>query len=205
MLFRSLAPSVVDHIGIIGTGVQARMQLEMLCSVVDADSALVWGRNPRKVQEMIEDLARSEPIAAAGLTIQAAGSVDELAAESRLIVTATSAREPLFHADQIRPGTHITAMGSDDDGKQELDAALLGRADRVVADSVSQCSEYGECVHAIREGLLAGDDIVELGAVVRDPALGRTSDDQITVADLTGVAVQDIQIAKMVARAQRER
>lgn len=154
---------------------------------------------------MIEELTRSEPIAAAGLTIRAAGSVDELAAASRLIVTATSAREPLLRADQIQPGTHITAMGSDDDGKQELDAALLGRADRVVADSVSQCSEYGECVHAISAGLLARNDIVELGAVVRDSALGRTSDDQITIADLTGVAVQDIQIAKMIARAQRER
>jgi ornithine cyclodeaminase len=96
-------------------------------------------------------------------------------------------------------------MGSDDDGKQELAAALLGRADRVVADSVSQCSEYGECVHAIGAGLLARDDIVELGAVVSGSALGRTSDDQITVADLTGVAVQDIQIAKMIARAHRER
>ncbi|MGB1780232.1 MAG: ornithine cyclodeaminase family protein, partial [Longimicrobiales bacterium] len=202
---RHLAPSGVDHIGIIGTGVQARMQLEMLCSVVAAESAIVWGRNPETVREMIEDLTRSEPIAAAGLTIRAAGSVDELAAASRLIVTATSAREPLLRADQIQPGTHITAMGSDDDGKQELDAALLGRADRVVADSVSQCSEYGECVHAISAGLLARNDIVELGAVVRDSALGRTSDGQITIADLTGVAVQDIQIAKMIARAQRER
>lgn len=202
---RYLAPSGVDHIGIIGTGVQARMQLEMLCSVVAAESAIVWGRNPERVREMIEELTRSEPIAAAGLTIRAAGSVDELAAASRLIVTATSAREPLLRADQIQPGTHITAMGSDDDGKQELDAALLGRADRVVADSVSQCSEYGECVHAISAGLLARNDIVELGAVVRDSALGRTSDDQITIADLTGVAVQDIQIAKMIARAQRER
>jgi len=202
---RHLAPSVVDHIGIIGTGVQARMQLEMLCSVVDAESALVWGRNPERVQTMIDDLERSEPIGSAGLTIRAAASVDELATESRLIVTATSAREPLLRTDQIQTGTHITAMGSDDDGKQELAAALLGRADRVVADSVSQCSEYGECVHAIGAGLLARDDIVELGAVVSGSALGRTSDDQITVADLTGVAVQDIQIAKMIAREHRER
>ena len=94
-------------------------------------------------------------------------------------------------------------MGSDDDGKQELDAALLARADAVVADSVSQCSQYGECVHAIQAGLIQQDSIVELGQVIQDPSRGRTHPDHITVADLTGVAVQDIQIAKMIERARR--
>ena len=199
---RHLAPSDVEQVGIIGTGVQARMQLEMLCSVVKADSAMVWGRDEARIHAMIEDLTKSPAIQAAGLTVHAAATVDELTERSRLIVTATSARAPVLRADQVRPGTHITAMGSDDDGKQELEAALLGKADRVVADSVAQCSAYGECLHAIEAGEIANGDILELGAVVADPALGRTSDDQITVADLTGVAVQDIQIAKMVARAR---
>lgn len=201
---RHLAPSCVDQIGVIGTGVQARMQLEMLCSVVEATSAAVWGRNRDEVEAMVEDLSRSEQILAAGLSIRAVASVEELAEHSRVIVTATSARTPVLLADQVRSGTHITAMGSDDDGKQELEAALLGKADRVVADSVAQCSEYGECVHGIEEGSISRSDIVELGAVVANPHLGRTSDDQITVADLTGVAVQDIQIAKMIARARSE-
>lgn len=201
---RHLAPSCVDQIGVIGTGVQARMQLEMLCSVVEATSAAVWGRNRDKVEAMIEDLSKSEQILAAGLSIRAVASVEELAEHSRVIVTATSARTPVLLADHVPSGTHITAMGSDDDGKQELEAALLGKADRVVADSVAQCSEYGECVHGIEEGSISRSDIVELGAVVANPHLGRTSDDQITVADLTGVAVQDIQIAKMVARARSE-
>ena len=201
---RHLAPSCVDQIGVIGTGVQARMQLEMLCSVVEATSAAVWGRNRDKVEAMVEDLSKSEQILAAGLSIRAVASVEELAEHSRVIVTATSARTPVLLADQVRSGTHITAMGSDDDGKQELEAALLGKADRVVADSVAQCSEYGECVHGIEEGSISRSEIVELGKVVADPQLGRTSDDQITVADLTGVAVQDIQIAKMIARARSE-
>ncbi|MDE3003481.1 MAG: ornithine cyclodeaminase family protein [Gemmatimonadota bacterium] len=201
---RHLAPSCVDQIGVIGTGVQARMQLEMLCSVVEATSAAVWGRNRDKVEAMVEDLSRSEQILAAGLSIRAVASVEELAEHSRVIVTATSARTPVLLADHVQSGTHITAMGSDDDGKQELEAALLGKADRVVADSVAQCSEYGECVHGIEEGSISRSDIVELGAVVANPHLGRTSDDQITVADLTGVAVQDIQIAKMIARARSE-
>ena len=199
---RHLAPQKVDQIGVIGAGVQARMQLEMLCSVVEAKSALIWGRNEEKVGKMIGELESSDALLSAGMEVRAVESVQELAETSRLIVTATSAREPVLRADQVQPGTHITAMGSDDDGKQELDVALLGKADRIVADSVSQCSQYGECVHAINAGVISLDDIVELGAVVSDSTDGRTSDDQITIADLTGVAVQDIQIAKMIARAR---
>ena len=72
-----------------------------------------------------------------------------------------------------------------------------------MADSVPQCTRYGECVHAVEAGVLEEGDIVELGDVIADPALGRTDDEQITVADLTGVAIQDIQIAKMVDAARR--
>jgi ornithine cyclodeaminase len=89
----------------------------------------------------------------------------------------------------------------DDLGQEcQLEAAVLAKADRVVADSVSQCSRYGECVHAIQAGLIEEDAILELGQVIKNPEIGRTSEDQITVADLTGVAVQDIQIAKMIDR-----
>ena len=199
---RHLAPRKIDHVGVIGTGVQAKMQLEILCSVVEAKSALVWGRNKEKVGRMVSELGASDALIAAGMKVRAVESVEELADQSRLIVTATSAHEPVLRADQVQPGTHITAMGSDDDGKQELDVALLGKADRIVADSVSQCSQYGECVHAINAGVISLDDVTELGAVVSGSTDGRTSDDQITIADLTGVAVQDIQIAKMIARAR---
>jgi ornithine cyclodeaminase len=200
---KHLAPDAVHRIGIVGTGVQARMQLEMLRTVVDCKSCLVWGRDSAKVRSMIDDLRASESIQAWGLDIQVAETVDDLAARCNLIVTTTSAKDPLIRADQVRSGTHITAMGSDDDGKQELEAELLAKADRVVADSVSQCSEYGECVHAIQGGLIDAISILELGQVIKNPEMGRTSEDQITIADLTGVAIQDIQIAKMVDRARR--
>ncbi len=200
---KHLAPTSVHHIGIVGTGVQARMQLEMLRTVVDCGSCIVWGRDAGKVQAMIDDLRASRSIQAWGLQIEAAETVDDLVSQCNLIVTTTSAGDPLIRAAQVRSGTHITAMGSDDDGKQELEAALLAKADRVVADSVSQCSQYGECVHAIQGGLIDESSILELGQVIKDPAKGRTTDDQITVADLTGVAIQDIQIAKMVDGSRR--
>ena len=198
---KHLAPKAIDHIGIVGTGVQARMQLEMLRTVVDCQSCFIWGRDSTKVQGMLDDLRASESIQAWGLDIQAAETLDDLVSDCNLIVTTTSAKNPLIRADQVRKGTHITAMGSDDDGKQELEAALLAKADRVIADSISQCSQYGECLHAIQGGLIEEGSILELGQVIKNPAIGRTSEDQITVVDLTGVAVQDIQIAKMVDRA----
>ena len=198
---KHLAAENVHHIGIVGAGVQARMQLEMLRDVVDCTSCLVWGRDSTKVQRMIADVRTSESVQAWGLEIEAAPALDDLVSQCNLIVTTTSARSPLIRADQVQQGTHITAMGSDDHGKQELEAEVLGKADLVVADSVSQCVDHGECFGAVQEGHIAADSILELGNVIENGEIGRTTEDQITVADLTGVAIQDIQIAKMVARA----
>jgi ornithine cyclodeaminase len=194
---RHLAPQAVSAIGIVGTGTQARMQLELLKDVVDCQQCYVWGRDADKVAAMIEDLNDNDTIREWGLSIEAAGDLDELCTKCNLIVTTTSARDPLIHADQVQPGTHITAMGSDDHGKQELDAEVLAKADIVVADSVSQCVDHGECLYAVKAGLIDEAGIVELGTLISDPARGRANDEQITVADLTGVAIQDIQAAKM--------
>jgi ornithine cyclodeaminase len=115
---KHLAPKNVRHIGIVGTGVQARLQLELLRDVVDCRNCVIWGRDASKVQRMIEDLQANETIQAWGLDIKAATEINELVSECNLIVTTTSAREALIRADQVQPGTHITAMGSDDHGKQ---------------------------------------------------------------------------------------
>ena len=195
---KHLAPGNIDHIGIVGTGVQARMQLELLKDVVDCQSCFIWGRDANKVQRMIEELRASKAIEAWGLDLKAATEIDELVSQCNLIVTTTSAKAPLIRAGQVRKGTHITAMGSDDHGKQELEAELLAKADRVVADSVSQCVDHGECFHAVKHNMIEEDSILELGNVIKNPEIGRTNEDQTTVADLTGVAIQDIQIAKMV-------
>jgi ornithine cyclodeaminase len=153
---------------------------------------------------MIEDLRARDSVQAWGLEMKATEDLDHLVSQCNLIVTATSARSPLIWADQVQEGTHITAMGSDDHGKQELEAEILAKADLVVADSVSQCVDHGECHYAVRERLIEESAILELGQVIKNPAVGRTSEDQITVADLTGVAIQDIQIARMVDRALLE-
>ena len=198
---KHLAAKNVQRIGIVGTGVQARLQLEFLRDVTDCKSCMVWGRDYAKAQQMIEELQVQSHFGEWGLKMEATNELDELVDGCRLIVTTTPATAPLIRANQIRKGTHITAMGSDDHGKQELEAEVLAKADIVVADSVSQCVDHGECCAAVNSNLLEKDSITELGSIISNTNMGRSSDAQITVADLTGIAVQDIQIAKMVDRA----
>ncbi len=188
---RLLAPPEVERIGMVGTGVQARFQLRALPAATGCRRVLAWGRDPGRLA------AYSSEMRAEGWEIETTTALAEIPAACDLIVTVTPAREPLLLDEWIRPGTHLTAVGSDNLGKQELDPAILGRADVVAADSISQTTHHGECAHGLAAGHLDRDTIVELGAIVADPSLGRTSPDQITVADLTGVAVQDIQVAKM--------
>jgi len=192
---RHLAPSEVERIGILGTGAQARSQVRLLRGVVACERVLAWGRRAKALE------AYREEMTAEGFEVETTLDAREVAASCDLIVTATPATEPLLEAEWIRPGTHLTAVGSDTRGKQELEAAVLARADLVVADSLAQCRERGEIAHALAAGLLREDEVVELGALLAGRARGRTSDEEITVADLTGVAVQDVRIASAVLRA----
>ena len=146
-------------------------------------------------------MAYKETLAAQGYNIETTMEAGEVAESCNLIVTATPSQAPLLQAYQIRPGTHITAMGSDTAEKQELDPEILAKADRVVADSIDQSRSRGEIFQARKAGVIDDNRILELGKVIKNKELQRTSDEQITVADLTGVAVQDIQICKIVSKA----
>ncbi len=192
-----LAPNDIHRIGVFGTGVQARMQVEYLKSVTDCKDIIVWGRNRSGLDAYQRDMQEI------GYAVQTTQNAKEVAESCNMIVTATAAKYPLLHAGQIRKGTHITAMGSDTLEKQELDPKILQTADIVVADSIEQCLLRGEIHKALDAELLNKEDIFELGNVIVDKELQRTYADQITVADLTGVAVQDAQIAKAVYEALR--
>ena len=137
-------------------------------------------------------------MAARGFAAEIAPDAAAIGAACNLIVTTTPATEPILLAEHIRPGTHINAIGSDTPDKQELDAAILARADLVIADSLPQSLLRGEISQALRAGAFEESKAVELGNVIAGRIPGRTSADQITVFDSTGVAVQDIQIAKAV-------
>jgi len=189
------APQKVRRAGILGAGTQGRMQLEYLRKAREFRDAIVWGLNEEELSSYKIDM---EPL---GFRIETTLDTEEVAATCNLIVTCTPSTRPLLRADQIRPGTHITAMGSDTPEKQELEAAVLQKADRIIVDSISQCMSRGESYRALKAGLISQEKLVELGAAIPDKKYHRASEGEITVVDLTGVAVQDIQIAKAVWRA----
>ena len=187
-----LAPREVTVVGILGAGAQGRMQLEWLRRARRFGEAVVWGIDEAELAAFRRDME------APGLAIRTTLRAEDVAAAANLIVTCTPSTRPLLKAEWIRPGTHITAVGSDTAEKQELDAAILARADRVVVDSLSQSELRGEVYKAVSAGVIRRDRLIELGRVIEDPRLRRASDAEITVADLTGVAVQDIMISQAV-------
>jgi len=165
-----LAPKNIECIGIIGAGTQGRMQLEFLSSVVSCKDVMVWGVDQKELDEYRADM---EP---QSYSIQTTLRAEDIAAQCNLIVTATPSKSPLLAADLIRKGTHITAMGSDTSEKNELDPRILQKADIVVADSISQCLLRGEIHQALKAGVLEKERILELGNVIVNPDLQRTSE-----------------------------
>ncbi len=191
---KHLAPASVSAIGVIGTGIQARMQVEYLKTITPCRELHVWGRTPERVAEYSNDMQN------AGFHVTQAGSPSQVAQHTNLIVTTTPSTTPLLFAGDIQPGTHITAMGSDTDSKQELDSAILARADIIVADSISQCRERGEISKALAAGVIEERDICELGNYIAKKVDSKRGENSISIVDLTGVAVQDIQIAAAVCK-----
>ena len=195
LVAKAMSPNNVTGVGIVGTGVQARFQLEELVkSGFPVQKVWIWGRNPVKAQALQTHFSRQ-------FEVNIASSTTELAQHCNLIITTTTAKNPLLMAADIQSGTHISAIGSDTPDKQELASDILGKANLVVADSLSQCAVRGEIFHATAAGELAPNAAVELGDVLAGHHPGRVDDGQITVADLTGVAVQDIAIADAVYQA----
>lgn len=192
---KHLANPGLERLGIVGTGIQARRQLELLREVTACRELVAWGRNPDRLQLFLLE-ARQQ-----GFEAQAAASPEALTRGCQLIVTTTPAQKPLLEADWIEPGTHITAVGSDTAEKQELAPELMARADLLVADSLSQCESRGEIARARAAGAIPCGRAVELGALIAGQAEGRTRAEQITICDLTGVAVQDLAIASAVLEA----
>lgn len=190
---KHLAPGNVQRIGILGAGIQGKLQLKHLMGVISCREVSVWVPDPSEIKPYLEYFNESD------LNMEIAESPGAVAGKCSLIVTATPAKEPLLEAGDIRPGTHITAMGSDTAEKIELDPEILGRADLVVVDSLSQSETRGEVFRAVEAGALKRSSVTELGSVISGRVKGRTSDDQITVCDLTGVAVQDLMIAEAVS------
>lgn len=192
---RHLAPSLVHTAGVFGTGVQARLQIEAAHLVRPFERVLVWGRDATKAAACAADIAETIGVEAVALD-----DPEKVVAQSQLVVTTTPAREPILRAEWLHPGLHVTAMGSDQGGKNEIDPQALERADFYVCDRVSQCERLGELRAARAVGLMAATP-PELGQIVNGTAEGRRSDAAITICDLTGTGAQDTAIATRALKA----
>jgi ectoine utilization protein EutC len=189
-----LAPRRIQTAGVVGTGVQARFQMRALRLVRDFSRIAVYGRNEAAVRRYVGEMS-----AELGVEVQPMPDVADVVRESQVVVTTTPTREPWLRAEWLHPGLHITAVGADGEHKQELHADVFARADRIVCDSLKQCSRLGELHHAYGAGVLASDHpVTEIGALTSGVATGRERDAEITVCDLTGVGVQDTTIAVQV-------
>jgi ornithine cyclodeaminase len=185
-----LARRDVAVVGVIGSGIQARHQVRCLRVVRPFTRIVAWS----PTRERLETYCRE--MSAEGIEATAAASAEAVCAAADVVITTTPARTPLVRGAWLRPGMHVTAVGSDSPGKQELEADCLDLADVVVVDRLSQCSAFGELRHALDAALLTRHDVhAELGAIVAGKKPGRTSDREITIADLTGVGFQDTAIA----------
>ncbi|SFN54259.1 ornithine cyclodeaminase [Cohaesibacter marisflavi] len=178
---------------IYGTGLQARLQLEALCLVRPITSARIWGRSPDKAKATASEL--SEKL---GIDIKAFESEQEAAKGADILVTTTPSQSPILMADWLEPGQHVTAMGSDADYKNEIEPAIIGKANLYVADRLTQTRKLGELRSAIAAAVVTGEtQFPELGTIVAGTRPGRETEADITVCDLTGMGVQDTAIATL--------
>ena len=190
-----LAPKNVRQATVIGAGSQARYQLDCLVRLLGVGTI-------RRVRVFSRTRSRAEQYASemsARLTVPVGvcDSAREACSGSQLVVTVTTSRTPVLTADMISGGMHITAVGADDPQKQELAAEILARADKLVVDSLAQCSRFGELHHALEQKKLRAEQVyAELGDIVAGKKKGREAESELTICDLTGLGVQDAMAAQ---------
>jgi ornithine cyclodeaminase/alanine dehydrogenase-like protein (mu-crystallin family) len=182
-----LARTDAKVLGIIGAGHQAAFQLRAVAEQRGFERVIAWNRTPEKLASL---KAVAEEL---GLPFESV-SLEELGAQSDVIVTIISSHRAVLKDAHVKAGTHITCMGTDTKGKQELEAALVARA-RVFTDEIAQSISIGEAQHAVANGTLTTAEITELGAVINGTHQGRSNADEVTLFDGTGVGLQDLAVA----------
>ena len=186
---KHLAPRDAKIMGMIGAGHQATFQLRAALEQRNFEKVIGWNYHPEMLPniEKVADEAGVpfEPVELDGM------------AEADVIISITSAFSPSLMDAHVSAGTHIACMGTDTKGKQEVEAALLARA-TVFTDEVAQSVSIGEAQHAIADGLINESDIVQIGVVINGAHPGRSSEEEITLFDGTGVGLQDLAVASSV-------
>jgi len=198
---RWLASPDASRAAIIGAGEQARLQLQALTLVRPITQATIWSRQPAQAHALADEMAPR-----LGIRIDVASDIGAALAEADIAVTTTPSTTPLIHAHHLHPGLHLTAMGADAEHKNEIAPGALSAATLYVCDRLSQVRVLGELHHAIKAGTVAAQaHMPELGQVIAGHVIGRSSDQDITICDLTGTGAQDTAIANLAfARARAD-
>lgn len=181
-------------VAILGAGVQARTQLEAVCTVRACDTVWVYDPAPDRVKAFVTDMAGEGPVPA---DVRAAGSAREALAHADIVCAATTAKDPVFADADLKTGAHVNAVGSYQPEVVEVPAETVVRALVVVDSREAALAETGDLIEPIRKGLITEDHVhAELGELVLGSRPGRTSVDQVTLFESVGVAVQDAVAAK---------
>lgn len=190
---KHLARQDAESAAIFGAGMQARLQLEALMLVRPIRRASLWARDGAKAAMVAAELSRK-----LGIPVTAEPNAETAARSADILVTTTPSETPVIRAGWLKPGQHLTAMGSDAEHKNEVDPAIFATGVRYVADSLKQTRRLGELHHAIAAGVAGEtDDFTELGQIAAGQSAGRSGAGEITFADLTGTGVQDTAIATL--------
>jgi len=196
-----LAPASIHTAGVIGSGRQARYQIQGLHLVRNFQRLLIYGVIPEEIDRYIQDMS-----AELGIEVIQAASAEEVVRRSQFVVTTTPSHSPYLQADWLHPGLHITCMGSDAPHKQELFPEVFKKADLICCDSKDAVFRLGEIHHAMEAGILTPDSpITELGELTSGKKTGRQNDNEFTICDLVGVGVQDTSIALLAYQRVLER
>lgn len=191
-----LAPAAASSVAVLGSGEQARLQVLTLAGLRALDRVVVWARRPEAAEATAAALRADLPDSC---VVTVAASVREAVEATDIVITATASREPLIEAEWLHPGHHLSGVGADDDRKHELSTECFARADRIVVDLRAQTVSKAELALAAEKGAVELRQIVEMGEVIAGKAVGRGSEDEITIAKLSGLAAQDLAAAKVVA------
>lgn len=191
-----LADPTAQTLGVIGAGAQAQFEVRAIAEVRPLRAVRIWNRDPLAAERLRSSLA-DLPV-----EVSVTGRAEAITSAD-IIVTATASREPLVMAGEVKPGAHISAMGADQTGKQELDPALVAGCG-LFADLREQSLRIGEFQHAVREGFVRAGEIRLIGDAIADPKSYVRSDDRITIFDSSGIALQDLYVAQAVLTAAEQ-
>ncbi|MBB4574174.1 ornithine cyclodeaminase family protein [Rhizobium lentis] len=192
---KALARKDARKVASIGTGNQARMQIRAINEIMAIEEIHAWDSHPETLARYKADIDSEF-----GISVVTANSKRAAVEQADILVTTTRGKGSVVEADWVKAGTHIVAIGTDQRGKQELDPEIFRNA-KVVVDSMAQCVEKGETWHPLDRNIIARNDIHgEIGEILLGRKPGRENDDEVTIFDSTGMAIQDNVTANRIYR-----